>query len=242
MAMAADAAPPPPRDTDPRMPPQKAPAKKKPTPKTDHRTVLGQERRERMQQRILQAALGVFAAKGGAAPVIDDFIKAAGVARGTFYNYYASVDELLAATSAWLEEDLMQSIQHELEGLDDPADRLALGVRLWLAKAEHDPLWCAFVARAVTHGQLVEDILHIDLSGGLGNGTFAFESVQAARDLVVGTLHEAMRRMAAGPVPAGFTSEVARLVYRGLGMPTRRITAAFRRPLPAFRREMLRYP
>jgi AcrR family transcriptional regulator len=209
--------------------------------KPDHRTLLGQERRERMQQRILSAALQVFAAKGGV-PVIDDFIKAAGVARGTFYNYYDSVDQLQAATTAWLEEDLMQAIQHELEGIDDSADRLALGVRLWLAKAESDPLWCAFVARSVSHGQLVEDILHIDLSGGQRDGTFAFESVPAARDLVVGTLHEAMRRMAAGPVPAGFTGEVARLVFRGLGMPPRRITAAFRRPIPSFRREMLRYP
>lgn len=223
------------------MPKEKS-VKAKTATKPDHRTLLGQERRERMQQRILAAALGVFAAKGGVAPVIDDFIKAAGVARGTFYNYYASVDELLTATSAMLEEDLMQAIEHELEGLEDSADRLALGVRLWLGKAESDPVWCAFVARAVTHGQLVEDIVHMDLSNGLRDGAFAFESVQAARDLVVGTLHEAMRRMAAGPVPAGFTDEVARLVLRGLGMPTRRITAALRRPIPTFRREMLRYP
>lgn len=195
-----------------------------------------------MQQRILTAALGVFAAKGGTAPVIDDFIKAAGVARGTFYNYYDSVEELLTATTAWLEEDLMESIQHELEGLTDPADRLTLGVRLWLGKAESDRVWCAFVARAVTHGKVVEETLRLDLSNGLHTGAFVFESVQAARDLVVGTLHEAMRRMAGGSVPSGFTREVAHLVFRGLGMPARRIAAALRRPLPAFRRELRRYP
>jgi len=195
-----------------------------------------------MQQRILTAALGVFAAKGGVAPVIDDFIKAAGVARGTFYNYYDSVEELLAATTAWLEEDLMESIQHELEGLGDPADRLTLGVRLWLGKAESDRVWCAFVARAVTHGKQVEETLRLDLSNGLRDGVFAFESVQAARDLVVGTLHEAMRRMAAGSAPPGFTREVASLVFRGLGIPARRIEAALRRPLPAFRRKLRRYP
>lgn len=225
------------------MPREKAaPNKAKPAPKLDHRTLLGQERRERTQQRILAAALEVFAAKGAAMPVIDDFIKAAGVARGTFYNYYDSVDTLLTATTAWLEEDLMESIQQELEGLDDPADRLALGVRLWLAKAESDPVWCAFVARTATHGQLVEDIVHLDLGNGLADGSFKFESVPAARDLLIGTLHEAMRRMAAGPVAPGFTRDVAHMVYRGLGMPVRRITAAFRRPIPAFRRELLRYP
>ncbi len=213
-----------------------------PAPPPDHRTRVGQERRARTQQRILEAALGVFAEKGGVAPVIDDFIKAAGVARGTFYNYYDSVPELLAATTAWLEEDLMLAIEHELDGITDPVDRLTLGVRLWLRKAQIDPVWCAFVARAVIHGEVVEETLRRDLRNGARAGVFVFQSVQAARDLVVGTLHEAMRRMAVGQVPAAFTAEVARLVFCGLGMPSRRVEAALRRPLPAFRRAMQPLP
>ena len=204
----------------------------------DHRTRVGQERRARTQKRILEAALGVFAEKGGDAPVIGDFIQAAGVARGTFYNYYDSVEELLAATTAWLEEDLMLSIEHELDGLTDPVDRLTLGVRLWLRKAAIDPVWCAFVAKSVTHGEAVEETLRRDLRNGARAGAFVFESVEAARDLVVGTLHEAMRRMSSSRMPATFTDEVARLVFRGLGVPSRRVQAALRRPIPAFRRSM----
>ena len=210
-----------------------------PSPTTaDHRTRLGQQRRARTQKRILEAALSVFAERGGEAPVIADFIEAAGVARGTFYNYYDSVDALLAATTAWLEEDLMLSIERELEGLADPADRLTLGVRLWLRKAQSDPVWCAFVAKAVTHGDLVEKTLARDLRNGLRTGVFEFDSVPAARDLVVGTLHEAMRRMSGGRVPATFTDDVARLVFRGLGLSRRRVEAVLRRPVPAFRRKI----
>lgn len=216
----------------------KTKARDRPAPPQDHRTRVGQERRARTRKRILETALGVFAEKGSAAPVIDDFIKAAGVARGTFYNYYDSVEELRAATTAWLEEDLMLSIERELDGLADPADRLTLGVRLWLRKAQIDPVWCAYVAKAVTHGEAVEATLRRDLHDGARAGAFVFESVQAARDLVVGTLHEAMRRMSAGKVPATFTDEIARLVFRGLGMPPRRVHAALRRPIPAFRRAM----
>lgn len=217
-------------------------ARAKPSPPPDHRTRVGHERRARTQKRILEAALGVFADKGSAAPVIDDFIKAAGVARGTFYNYYDSVEELLAATSAWLEEDLMLSIERELDGLTDPVDRLTLGVRLWLRKAEMDPVWCAFVAKAVNHGEVVEDTLRCDLDNGARAGAFVFESVQAARDLVVGTLHEAMRRMSSGAVPATFADDISRLVFRGLGLPSRRVQAALRRPIPAFRRAMRPLP
>lgn len=207
---------------------------------SDHRTRVGQERRARTHARILEAALRVFAAKGSGAPVIGDFIVAAGVARGTFYNYYDSVEELLEATTRWLEEDLMASIERELDGLVDPVDRLTTGVRLWLRKAETDEVWCAFVARAVTHGEIVEETVERDLRDGLRAGGFSFRSVQAARDLLVGTLHEAMRRMAVSRVPAHFTEDVARAVFRGLGMPARRIDAALRRPVPVLRRDTRR--
>ena len=214
----------------------KASARAAPTP--DHRTRVGQERRARTQMRILEAAPGVFAEKGGAAPVIDDFINAAGMARGTFYNDYDSVEDLLAATTAWLEEDLMLWIERELDGITDPVERLTLGVRLWLRKAAIDPIWCAFVAKSVTHGKVVEETLLRDLHGGARDGVFVFDSVEAARDLVVGTLHEAMRRMSASAVPATFTDDVARLVFRGLGIPSRRVQAVLRRPIPPFRRAM----
>ena len=143
---------------------------------------MGQERRALTRARILQAALGVFAARGPEAPVIDDFIQAAGVARGTFYNYYESVEELLAATIEWLEEDLMVSIERELEGLTDPVDRLGTGVRLWLRKAQIDPVWCAFVAHARTHGDVVEATVDRDLRNGQRSGGFAIASIPAARD------------------------------------------------------------
>lgn len=207
-----------------------------PAAPADHRTRTGEARRARTHTRILEAAVGVFAAKGPDAPVIADFISAAGVARGTFYNYYSSVAELLQATTRWLEEDLMRSIEGEIAAFDDPVDRLMLGVRLWLHKAASDRVWCAFVARAVKHGDLVESTVRTDLRNGLARGGFAFGDVGAARDLLVGTLHEAMLRMATGRVPRGFPDDVARLVFRALGVPSRKAEAGLARPLPALRR------
>src|SRR5215472_11412241 len=84
----------------------------------DHRTRVGQARRARTQARIIAAALRVFTEHGPQdPPVIDDFIRAAGVARGTFYNYYKSVGELLEATRKWLEDDFIESIEAEVASL-----------------------------------------------------------------------------------------------------------------------------
>jgi len=189
-----------------------------------------------MQARIIEAALPVFAAAGEHAPVIDDFIKAAGVARGTFYNYYKSTAELLEATRKWLDDDLIQSIEGEIGALTDPSERLVLGVRLWLRKAAKDPDWCAFMVKAREVGKLVYESLSGDLRNGRRAGLFDYSSSDAAFDLVVGTVREAMNRLANGRVRRNFESDVARVILQGLGMKRRAVEALLSRPVPTLRR------
>jgi hypothetical protein len=51
-------------------------------PVENYQTRVGALRREKTRNRLIESALGVFAEKGPDAPLIDDFIAAAGVARG----------------------------------------------------------------------------------------------------------------------------------------------------------------
>src|SRR5258705_6191700 len=67
-----------------------------------YRTRVGKRRRARTEGRILEAAVHIFAAKGPDAPTIDDFIKAAGIARGTLYYYFKRNREPFNATSTLL--------------------------------------------------------------------------------------------------------------------------------------------
>ena len=201
-----------------------------------HRTRVGLARRARTRSRILAAALRVFAEKGREAPVIDDFIRAAGVARGTFYNYFRSTDELFEATAGWLEEDMIASIEAGIRRTKDPVQRLANGVRLWLQRAARDPAWCSFVVRGRRRAPAVEMQLTGDLRGGRRKGAFRFRSVDVARDLVVGTLLEAMVRMTQERVPGAYIDDVTRVVLRGLGLSEAATEAALSRPAPALRR------
>jgi len=143
---------------------------------------------------------------------------------------------LLEATSKWLEDDQVLSIEAEISELGDPVARLATGVLLWLKKAQSDPAWRAFTARVRQHGRLVERQLTGDLRAGLRSGAFSFPSLQAARDLVAGTLREAMIRMTEGRVPKTYAADVARVVPRGLGLEPRRVETILARPLPKMRR------
>jgi len=55
------------------------------------RAEIGLEKRKRTRVELIAAAFRVFADKGFEAPVIDDFIIASGLSRGTFYNYFKNV-------------------------------------------------------------------------------------------------------------------------------------------------------
>jgi AcrR family transcriptional regulator len=149
----------------------------------DHRAQVGRERRARTRQRIVEAALGVIAERGPDAPVIEDFIRAAGVARGTFYNHFKTTDELLTATSSWLEDALIDGIESVIGGFDDPVRRVATGMRLWLHLSRRDPVFCAFVVRSRFRGAAVERTLALDLGAGLRSGRMVAPSMELARDV-----------------------------------------------------------
>lgn len=202
----------------------------------DHRPRVALQRRARTRARILAAAMDVFAEKGPDAPVIDDFIRAAGIARGTFYAYFTSTHELLEATSAWLEDGLIHSIQAEIAGTGDPVLRLATGVRLWLRWSIEDRAWSAFVVRSRFRGPLVERQLTSDLRLGLASGAISAPSVSIARDLVVGTILETMRRIVDGRVSASIPEDVTRLILRALGLNERAVGRAIAAPAPRIRR------
>jgi AcrR family transcriptional regulator len=213
--------------------------RKPPARKTvDHRTRVGRERRARTRQRIIEAALGVIAERGPDTPVIEDFIRAAGVARGTFYNHFETTEELLTATSSWLEDGLIESIESVIGAFDDPVLRAATGMRLWLHLSRQDPVFCAFVVRSRFRGASVERTLALDLGAGLRSGRLMAPSVELARDLVVGMIREAQARMMDTPVPATYPDDVVRLVLRALRVDGRRIAALLAAPVPSLVRSL----
>jgi AcrR family transcriptional regulator len=197
----------------------------------DHRTRVGRERRARTEERILAAALGVFAEQGPDAPVIDDFIQAAGVARGTFYNHFQSVEELLRATSARSTRQVMETIEGALEGLPNPVQRLGMGLRLFFSHAQRRPVWCRFVARVWSVGGL--ELPTRDLDEGIRRGQFKVAGKEAARALLLGTVREALARIGERGAPAGFGDQVAALCLRAFRAPAGEVAEVLGRELPA---------
>lgn len=199
----------------------------------NHRTVVGRRRRAKMEARILETALRVFAEKGRDAPVIDDFIRAAGIARGTFYNYFRSTAELLEATSNWLSEDMQNAIEGEVRHIEDPVLRHCTALRLWMRRAESEPAWCAFVARIwFTDAKPTTR----DIRAGIKSGGFKSPDLRSAEDLSMGTIRQAMLRLLRDPDLKGYGEIVVRHVMHGLGVKAGKIDEMMAIPLPELHR------
>ena len=81
---------------------------------------------------ILAAAMKVFARRGFAATRVEDVLEEAGVARRTFYRYFTSKEDVLAAVYELATGELLRALDDAAESVVDPLSSVRAGVDLYL--------------------------------------------------------------------------------------------------------------
>ena len=201
----------------------------------NHRTLVGKRRRAKTETKIIHAAVKVFAELGPDAPVIDDFIKAAGIARGTFYNYFKSTDELLQATSEFLSEELVMRIDTVIRSYKDPATRFGIGIRLWMHWAVQHPAWSLFLAQV--WNSIKYELPIGDIREGIARKIFFAPDPFVAWDVISGAVRQAMFRIAEGDTDSCYGNSVAQMCLQVLGVSTETTTEIMAMPLPEVQSE-----
>lgn len=113
----------------------------------DHRTRIGQTRREKTRERLCEAAIMVFAERGLNGTVIDHVVRQAGVSRGTFYNYFDTIEDVLDAARVVLKRELVLLVKDSVDFDRPPAERVAYGLRAFIEVARQNKLFLEFSAR-----------------------------------------------------------------------------------------------
>jgi TetR/AcrR family fatty acid metabolism transcriptional regulator len=80
--------------------------------------------KESKRRQILKAALGVFARRGLKDFKIIEVARAAGVGKGTIYEYFPSKDELIVGCFSQFLADFSRHLEAQLAGLTDPVEKL----------------------------------------------------------------------------------------------------------------------
>jgi AcrR family transcriptional regulator len=153
----------------------------------DHRIKVAESKRVATRHKLLDAAMRVFSDHIGP-PVIDDVIREAKVSRGTFYNYFNSLEDLLAAISQEVSNQMTTDILPMYDALQEPWQRISVGFRLFMVRAMLDRKWAGFVTRVNSwqHDTLVAKYIKADLEEGKARGQFSFDRVDVATDFTMG--------------------------------------------------------
>jgi AcrR family transcriptional regulator len=202
----------------------------------DHRTRVAADRREKMRARLIESAMLVFARRGAEGSVIDEVITTAEVSRGTFYHYFRTNEELLAAVAAEVGNQLLQIVDPVIRVQPDPAVRVACGIRLALMVARAHPHLAGFMVRvgppALGAQSLATVYLPRDIEAGIESGRFAPMHPRLAFDLISGPVLAAFHTLLTAEVPEDYPQALAQAVLLALGVPKAAAAKAAAVPLP----------
>ncbi len=188
---------------------------------TDPPVTRGHKKKARTRQQLLDAALDVLVEEGESFSVVDVAARA-GVSHGTFYNYFADRDELVAALVPLLVEAFAARAAAEVEEAD-PAARFAVITARALAVAAEAPelVRVALRLEAVQRALLVDGplaYLSEDLAAGYAVGRFDGPPDAGTLDVVLGALLLAARRIVDGEVGLDHRRTVVRRLLAALGV------------------------
>lgn len=200
----------------------------------------GSRRRAQMRGILIEAAMQLFARQGVDATTIDEIVDLAGVAKGTFYNYFTDRAEIARAVASGIRHELNAAVEELNRGIDDPAERIACGVRLFMACAMQNPVKTTLLARLYDSGTGLDrhgnEHLLGDIRDGIAKGRIHVPGEEAALHLVVGLGTIGMRHLldtAAGPEilrGQGYARDIATVLLRGLGVAPAEIEDILDRP------------
>lgn len=195
-----------------------------------------ERRRARTRGALIEAAAALFAEQGPEPTTIAQIAERADTAVGSFYNYFESKDDLLAAiVRERLAAELAQ-LQARQAQVEDPAEAISVAHRHLVALAEAEPEWAWLLVRLEVPDRMLNAVLGAaamrDLIKGIEVGRFDVASPRLAALASGGALLAVIHARLLGELGADAGSEHAEGVLRSFGVAPAQAAEIARRPLP----------
>lgn len=203
------------------------------------RAEIGRQKRARTRAQLLAAAHALFARQAVESVTVDEVVKEAGVAKGTFYVHF---DDLQSLTTA-IADELVKSIDDLLQpgrlSLNEPAFRVAFGCCSFIDKALSDPSWASVLARmtvaAPQGGEIARRHLLEDLSA-MSKGLPGSLSAALSLEIVLGIMVQLLRAFGEGRLSSRDREPAIAAILRAIGLDARLVKSALARLPPAAKR------
>lgn len=187
------------------------------------RAEIGRERRARTRAQIIAAANSVFARQAVESVTVDDVVKEAGLAKGTFYIHFDRLDAVTAAVAEELVQSFDELLQPGRVSLAEPDLRIAFGCCSFIDKALNDPRWACVVARLATvaNDRMVRRRMFEDLKALPGHGS----SAEMNLEIVVGIMLQFMRALGEGRLSSINRDAAVCAILRAIGLNSQEATS-----------------
>lgn len=181
----------------------------------------------------------LFAEKGATRLPVSELAAAAGVARGTLYNHGTGGVALFEEVAEQLVAEMSERMALLFVVVDDPAERMAIGVRHYVRRAHEEPVWGRFVTRFAYGSAPLQRMWSggpgENLRLGIASGRYTVRRAQmrAALGMIVGGVLSAMAAVLEGELTWRNAGEdTAQLLLVALGVDRREARALALAPLP----------
>ncbi len=196
----------------------------------ERRAEIGQEKRARTRAQLVAAASALFSVRSWASVTIDDLVREAGVAKGTFYVHFEDMHALTVAVADELIRSFDELIQPRRAATADPLLRVALGCDAFIERALEDPAWGALVARMArsypTVGETTRLRLREDLARALDEAPRAGPSVDLALEAAIGVVLQVLAAIGEGRLNRADREPAVGAVLGAIGVGKQRAAAA----------------
>jgi AcrR family transcriptional regulator len=209
----------------------------------DFRTRTGRLRRARTRARILAAAFQLIVEKGVGRVNVDDVREAAGLSRGSFYNYFPTYEDMLKEIASEIARQLNAEQSAKFDAVADHAERTWCNLQYAIVRVSSDRA-CAEIFVRVTPlvGPLNEHMRRhseLALAQALKEGAVNIPSPGVALDLGYGLAATMTRRFLHARIDVKELEAAGLMLLRAFGVPEAKAARLARRPLPELPRTPL---
>jgi AcrR family transcriptional regulator len=200
------------------------------------RTRTGKARRARTRAKILSTAFTLFDERRVDQVTVEDVRDAAGLARGSFYNYFLTYEHMLTELAAQIGRQINREQSERFDGVANLAEQAWLNVRYAILRAASDRSCSEILVRVTPLVGPLNDIMrqHAERRMRLSakRKLINVPSTGVALDLGYGLITVMIRRTLNSGVDFKEIEAAGLMVMRAFGVPEIEARRISRLPLP----------
>jgi AcrR family transcriptional regulator len=200
------------------------------------RTRTGQLRRARTRARILATAFALFDERGVDKVTVEDVRGSAGLARGSFYNYFLTYEHMLKELAGQISLQINKEQTERFDAVSNQVDRMWCNLRYFILRGGADRSCSEILIRVTPLLGPLNDSMRLraehDLRECVKKKLIQVPSPGVALDMGYGLGSVMLRRSSQGGVKAKEIEAAGVMFMRALGVSENEARRISRLPLP----------